>query len=284
MITNMTQAELYSLLPAFRTADDKIFVKCAPFIQEADEELGLILDTYKLQAETAGDLFAQLHTLARRFVANRAAYLAIPHLDVVVTPNGAAVVSNQNLAPASAARVESLRTACAHTAQKALGKFCDLLLRTVWRDTDSALRVFSRAILPTAYYASQCGLYGKDRYGRRSDLYEDEFEHLQPEVRAAESQVRQTFGGEFVDTVLKTRVDKARSVWPARADEWFTKICVALAAGVPEPVIVAMTRAAWRFFDKNINKFPGLGTSPEYLSRKGTHYKNTQDSPFFVFG
>lgn len=80
--------------------------------------------------------------LARRIVVADALLRSIPQLDMVLTPNGFGVVSNQNIAPASRDRVERL-------------------LASLERQRDHALR----QLLPMLYIINGCEWY-KSRQGR----------------------------------------------------------------------------------------------------------------------
>lgn len=81
--------------------------------------------------------------------AHQALAEAIPSLDLVQTVNGFAVVSNQNLAPASKERVE--RLIAAHKAQRdaAINTLLPLLAKvSCWRNTDQC-EFFRTTLFPT---------------------------------------------------------------------------------------------------------------------------------------
>ena len=62
----------------------------------------------------------------------------IPQLDLVLTPTGFGVVSNQNLAPASADRVKNLLQQVTNSAEDAYDRCLELLVGTDWADTAQA--------------------------------------------------------------------------------------------------------------------------------------------------
>lgn len=78
---------------------------------------------------------------AERFVALYAWFLAIPSLDLVATPNGFAVISNQTLAPASAQRVEEARkNALAMADETACAMLDSLRMSPDWKTKPNARR------------------------------------------------------------------------------------------------------------------------------------------------
>lgn len=61
-----------------------------------------------------------LESIVVRLVCLRTYYEQIPHLDLVLTPTGFGVVSNENVAPASPDRVKALRQQVKDAAEDAL--------------------------------------------------------------------------------------------------------------------------------------------------------------------
>ncbi|MDE6392423.1 MAG: hypothetical protein K2L59_04045 [Muribaculaceae bacterium] len=85
-----------------------------------------------------------LVSVARRFCVWYAWAEALPSLDLVATPNGFAVVSNQTLAPASQARVEAARANAAFQAgQTACALLDGLRHDQEWRVSREGKRFFS---------------------------------------------------------------------------------------------------------------------------------------------
>ena len=87
------------------------------------------------------ELTDSVSTNAKRFVALYAWYLAIPTLDLVATPNGFAVISNQTLAPASAQRVaETRKNALAMADETACAMLDSLRMSPDWKTKPNARR------------------------------------------------------------------------------------------------------------------------------------------------
>lgn len=81
-----------------------LFDKVMPFLEES--ELWVFENFLRPQLiDTAN---SNEISVIERIIVNDAMYHAIPSLDIVLTPNGFGIVSNQNIAPASKERVERL--------------------------------------------------------------------------------------------------------------------------------------------------------------------------------
>ena len=96
-----SQKEFEKFVPSLRDGGEEIYKGVAPYLQPAYWRLKNELKV-ELMNNKAAPYF-------RRAVYATAAYNALPTLDIVATPNGFGVVSNQNIAPASKERVAALR-------------------------------------------------------------------------------------------------------------------------------------------------------------------------------
>ncbi|MGM9844908.1 MAG: DUF6712 family protein [Muribaculaceae bacterium] len=84
--------------------------KVAPYIDAAETEMVNNIvggEVFDLLCED--ESMSELRTTAARYALASALLTALPALDVVLTPNGFGVVSTNNIAPASTARIEALR-------------------------------------------------------------------------------------------------------------------------------------------------------------------------------
>lgn len=140
LITNIEQ--IAWLLPnAIVTVDGEpdMFDKLESFIAMAEDDVVNSLCGPTLMEEAAGQTAPRQQWAVEigRVVAAEAMRSAIPSLDVVATPNGFGVVSDQNIAPASPERVRRLTEELAKAADGARIRFvCELhdnpdLLRNV---------------------------------------------------------------------------------------------------------------------------------------------------------
>ena len=96
-----SQKEFEKFVPSLRDGGEEIYNGVKPYLQPAYWRL-----KNELKVELMNNKCAPYF---RRAVYATAAYNALPTLDLVATPNGFGVVSNQNIAPASKERVAAFR-------------------------------------------------------------------------------------------------------------------------------------------------------------------------------
>ena len=96
-----SQKEFEKFVPSLRDGGEEIYNCIKPYLQPAYWRL-----KNELKVELMNNKCAPYF---RRAVYATAAYNALPTLDLVATPNGFGVVSNQNIAPASKERVAAFR-------------------------------------------------------------------------------------------------------------------------------------------------------------------------------
>ena len=117
-----------------------LFEKLAPFLESTEDWAKQNFVPEEIFDEIAGTeslgLNERLKFPLERMVACHAYMTAIPSLDLVLTPNGFGIVSNQNVAPASRERVEHLITSLESQRDAAIEAFIlRLSSRSDWRES-----------------------------------------------------------------------------------------------------------------------------------------------------
>jgi len=106
---------------------------------------------------------------------------AIPELDLVLTDNGFGVVSNSNVAPASADRVDKLRVQVIRLGDESIDRLIDVLCGNAkWYCSANALLLVS-----SVYYKSDI----LRKYGGVPDATRADLRKMRPAISAAESQI-----------------------------------------------------------------------------------------------
>jgi len=126
-----------------------LFDKLAPFLDSAENWL---TNTF-----VPAILLDKVQPIAAEIVAAEAYRLALPQLDIVLTPNGFATVGNQNLSPASKMRVDRLVGGLREARDSAI----NLLLHTLpsveaWLNTAHAAW-FAATLFPSLDVVKQTG-------------------------------------------------------------------------------------------------------------------------------
>ena len=147
-----TNDQLYSLLPNIMTVvkgERPVIDKIVPFIDASEKWL---IDNF-CPKEIFDDIAdrpdpSTAKVTMARIVAFDAFRSAIPHLDIILTPNGFGIVNNSNIAPASKERVESLINSLLDNRDNEIESLLSLLPKeTGWTSSDQG-RFFASTMFP----------------------------------------------------------------------------------------------------------------------------------------
>lgn len=146
-----TDQELRSYLPnALVTVEGEmsLYDKLTPYMSEAETWLATyITGTAPLYA-IADNTEDDARPLVCRVIVAHALMHAIPSLDLVLTPNGFGIVSNQNIAPASRERVERLMASVEQQRDDAIILFQKQLFRRADWQQSEVFGYWSQTLLP----------------------------------------------------------------------------------------------------------------------------------------
>ena len=147
-----TNDQLYSLLPNIMSpvkGERQLIDKIVSFIDAAEKWLtdNIVSETVFISISDRPDNNAVKVTMAR-IVAFDAFRQAIPHLDVILTPNGFGIVNNSNIAPASKERVERLVNSLLDNRDNEIESLLSMLPKeTGWTESDQG-RFFASTMFP----------------------------------------------------------------------------------------------------------------------------------------
>lgn len=156
-----TDAELRQFIPnVFTTCDGEVplLTKLTPFLALSEDWLTThFLGSAQLASIVAVSASPLRSTCCNIVVAD-ALRSALPSLDLVLTPNGFGIVSNGNLAPASAERVNRLATSLINHRDNLLQSLLtQLSLIAAWRDSEQG-RFFAATLWQDLSLATACGI------------------------------------------------------------------------------------------------------------------------------
>ena len=159
LITSDEQLRRY-LPNAFATAQGEppFFDKVLPWLETAERWLfqQFIGDTFEPFLLAMGEN-EPVRLTATCVVAHEAMLRAVPSLDLVLTPNGFGIVSNQNVAPASRERVSRLIASLETSRDNAIEQLITYLFReTEWYDSPTR-HWFTATLFPNLDLANLCG-------------------------------------------------------------------------------------------------------------------------------
>lgn len=193
-----SQKEFEKFVPSLRDGGEEIYKGIEPYLQPAYWRL-----KNELKVELMNNKCAPYF---RRAVYATAAYNALPTLDLVATPNGFGVVSNQNIAPASKERVAALRESlrqyksdckdqCLERYYQAAGMTNDNREETEIIPYETILRSH---VIYSATVARENGITMPDG----QPVYEEELRRLEYKLAAADVKIRKLISGKQFDNEM----------------------------------------------------------------------------------
>ncbi len=172
-----TSEQLASLIPNTTvtvTGETPLLTKLTPFLESSELWLS---DTF-LSAAILADIATRpdtdtLRTLTEQALAYDAFHRAIPHLDIILTPNGFGIVSNSNVAPASKERIERLMSSLLFNRDRLLMQLMHLLPSLPgWTESEQG-RFFSATMFPNMDITLHFNLTTESRWEKYLALRQD---------------------------------------------------------------------------------------------------------------
>lgn len=268
----MTRDQFEYFIPSAVMPDDTLFERIAEQLAYGEAQLKSLL------GETLYDIRTDdltLLNLCNRYVCLTAYRQAIPHLDLVLTENGFGVVSNQNVAPASAERVNRLRQQVQFALDDATDDLLDYLRGDpAWVETPAAVATF-RSL---AWNGRRQLVYFGIHNGHRSDL-----DALRPRITAAEAKVQHCISPEFYEELCDAVRENTAT---AMQDTAIHKILQVLGADATDdkPMAHFHVKKLVEWLDGNIRTFKTYANSTAYAANTFEPYKNEKEDPCYFFG
>ena len=189
------------VLPVFQSPTEHLFERLAHEIDVATEEAHALIGDYADKAETKDTIRSH----ATAWICCVAARKTLPQLDLVLTETGFGVVSNQNIVPASQARVSALNDSLRQKASRTLDRLLLALLSTPWRESAVAIdRVSALFWLPS--HCRRHGVTFSREAGIRLNplpVYDEEFDALRASLAMAESKVATLISPELYEYLIE---------------------------------------------------------------------------------
>ena len=262
-------------VPAFRSPTPEVWNKVQRYVQGCTAAWQAIITT---DATLPDHVAASLVTA----ICLRAAYDAVPQMDLVLTPTGFGIVSNQNTAPASRERVDALRLQLRRDACQLEDAVLSYLAA---HNLMTMLRSRAGSLLWTP---TLCTLYGiRTPDGR--EVLREEFEAMATALHAASARVADAISPELYAALVKRQyaadADLTPDTTPAAYAEALTMARRLMAAHVMHgPGIADHTRHIINFIEAHADQLDEYRLSPTYQARHAKLYENKQADPSFFFG
>jgi len=165
--------------------EQSLYEKLEPFLGEASDFIVSQITGEQVLAQIIADNESSpLKAAFNRAYFNQAYLKAIPSLDLVLTPNGFGIVSNQNIAPASKERVERLMANVEQQRDDAIINLLNKLRKeTAWIVSDQG-NYWAETLFPNIDVCEKMGLK-EHRW--------EEYQRLRPQIIAIETQIANGF-------------------------------------------------------------------------------------------
>lgn len=270
----ITTRELFNdWLPAFRTPGPEVFNKMATDIEELEQQwYDLLRPTYAPTREE--------ELLIARAATTRTAYRIVPSLDLVLTPTGFGIVSNQNTAPASRERVAALREQLRHQASHHEES---MLQHFVSRQAYDKPELLVRSLFWCPSLATTYGLTTPTG----QQIFMEDLQALDTPITIAQAKVANVISPELMATLIahqyapETAPDR-HSLLIALTD-LARKTMASLIAHEPPHVAQMLFRLLLLEVQEHMTALPEYANSATCQAQHLKPYENKKDDPSFFF-
>lgn len=271
MIVNISAEDFATIIGTPSSQIAELFEKTQPFFAEAQSQLEKQL-RYNVASIPNENYFI---SSVNSYIVLYAFYSAIPHIDLIWTPTGFGIVSNNTLAPASRDRIAELRSQLLNRACKHLHYLIADLMRI-----DS----YVDSIKPISFIFS----LAQYEYIAGEQTKPEEFSLFSANFKQPEHKLKRLIGADELDNLRYVAARQWLPSFDATPEErqvidLITRYVVAAANNICTadeylPQILAIVND-----DKNLETFSRYATSSEYQANNFAHYENTADKPSFFF-
>lgn len=279
----LTKEDFEKSVPAFRDYEDRTYKAILPYIEAAMERAYEELNPEPVMDSVMSNL--------KDYIYKSAAWEALPHLDLTLTENGFAVVSNQHVAPASAERVERLREHLRQ--QKSRAK--DAVIFGILANYGSAqgeepgmhiLQVRYRNFL---FCPTMLRRHGISTWNGRA-VYEEEYQDLTDRIEAAQRQVEELISPELADWMLEKQVRDEKSGSGLLHNAEYIHL-IELCRNMMAAIITGrrqsereLRKKTLAYLEAHISQFTPYKNTSSYEANHFQPYENRKDDSCFFFG
>ncbi|WP_303329521.1 DUF6712 family protein [Muribaculum intestinale] len=270
---DITYDDLVLYCPSARQPDESVIEQMESWIMQARHHarkmLGYTFFSDVVAAEK--ESYAVLVPLLKRYICLKAYSLAIPSLDLVLTPTGFGVVSNQNLAPASADRVRVLRESVQNDADKALEDLLDALRDfEEWTESTQSVQYFQ-----SLFWRSE-----DLRYFGRPDATRRDYIAMRPEIMGAESELIKLIGqAQFCRLINGIKQNSLTAI----QDAVLLRCRLFVVAVANQTGVENERKRLLSAIEENLDSFPLYAMSSNYEANHYPRYQNKKDDTCYFF-
>lgn len=262
----ISQPAFEQQVPAFRDSQPTTFEAIRPMMEHF---LSIATDQMAVPEDYARQ------DLLEAYVYKNAAAESIPSLDLILTDSGFAVVSNQNLAPASRERVAALLNSLRRQASDARDLLLLDLCKTNWVSSQQCKLVRTTLLW--------CPMLAR-RYGitiNENDPQGDFLLHL-PSIEQASEMATNIIGQPLMDFLIANQDEHTGGTSYALVRE-NTRKYMAAVVQQNRRATEAMRQNLLRMLEREADDLPQYKESSTYRAAHTQGYENKQEDPTFFF-
>ncbi len=191
MITEISREHFESVLPSMADAEGFIYEKAKPLLLDTLERFN---DWHTDYNELSEAEIRNIESVLTQAVCETAAHDLMPQLDLVATPTGFGVASNQSVQPASRHRVDALREQLRMDASRHADEYLERL-------REYGVLAHSGMISSLFYSPTLCRENGI-MTSEGTAVYAREFDEVKPRIDASESEMQMLIGSNLYVLLL----------------------------------------------------------------------------------
>lgn len=272
MELDITQQQFAEVVGTPTTAAAELYNRVRPWFAPTIQDLQDLIN-YKVADLPNDD--DEMKAAAVAYVCLTSFWSAAPSIDLVWTPTGFGIVSNNTLAPASRERVDALRTELHDRAIRAKFDLLDAAYRHPEYATAQPDAPF--VVLPSQY-----------RRVTGDNITDTDFDKLVGKIKYAERRLRRLISAAEVDHLRSTfheSLANASAITPVQADvvKLVQQFCIAAANQLTHADSFLADILQIVNDEANAADFPEYIQSSEYIANNSEPYENSVDKPTFFF-
>lgn len=270
-------------VPAFRDYEDRTYKAILPYMEATMKRAYEELEPEAVMDSVINEL--------KDYIYKSAAWDALPHLDLTLTENGFAVVSNQHVAPASAERVERLREHLRQQKSRAKDAviFGVLEKYRFAKGQDCERHILQLQRRNFLFCPTMLRRHGISTWNGRA-VYEEEYMDLTDRIEAAQRQVEELISPELAEWMLENQVYKEKSISGLIYNIEYIHL-IELCRNLMSAIITGrrqsereLRKKTLEYLEANISKFIQYKNTSSYEANHFQPYENRKDDACFFFG
>ncbi len=278
----ITINQFEEVLPFVGASTEDVFDKMQDALEDTYNDLVDTVISPDCETAAVGDGTGTLPDRIRKYTILATFLLRLRSNDLIMTDNGFGVVANDNISPASQARVDALEKELAYKRDRVLSDvLSEMRLIEGWADTAQA----SASICSFLWSPKLLRLYSS----LRGNLTYDDLAAHRTEIYGTEMMLRWQFSDSLIEQLLD---EERRAQYEPSHRQAIVKMCHFIGANVEVDGVPSDRKLKEKtfqnlaaFIEENSENFPKYTNSSAYKAHHMKTYENkTEDSTFFFGG